>query len=166
MRAFGQVGAVAAIAAGLARAVLIVVPLSGLGSRGLETFYLAIDLAILLAVFGIIDRLGDRLGRWALLGLPITAGGLFIIRTGERSLFGVNAYSSGSAALAIGLAIATAPLLRVGGVGRVAAILFIASPIAEILGGLFGLAAQASMLATALFSAGLVVLGLTLLARE
>lgn len=165
MRALGHVGAAAAIAAGLTRAILIVAPLSGLGSKGLETLYLAIDLAILLALFGTIDRLGDRLGRWGLLGLPITAGGLFIIRTGERSLFGANAYASGSAALAIGLAIATAPLLRTGGTGRVAAILFIASPTAAILGSFLGLAVLAAPLATALFSAGLIALGLSLLRR-
>jgi hypothetical protein len=159
----GHVGAIAAIIAGLVRAVLIVAPLNSLGVAGLETLYLAIDLAILLALFGIAVRLADRLGLLGVLGLIPAAIGLLVIRTGERSLFGAAAYPSGSALLAIGLAIAVAPLLRTGGTGRVAAILLIASPAAAILGGVLGLAALASTLATALFSTGLIALGLTLL---
>ena len=161
----GHGGAIAAILAGLVRAVLIIAPLTGLDTAGLETLYLAVDLAILLALFGIATRLGDRLGRWGVLGLIMAAVGLLVIRTGERSLFGAAAYPAGSALLAIGLAIALAPLLRTGGTGRVAATLLIASPIAAILGGVLGLAALASTLATALFSAGLIAIGLTLLPR-
>ena len=161
----GRVGAVAAIIAGLVRAALIIAPLSSLGAAELETLYLAIDLAILLALFGIAVRLSDRLGLLGVLGLILAAIGLLVIRTGERSLFEAAAYPSGSALLAIGLAIAAAPLLRTGGTGRIAAILFIASPAIAILGSALGLAALASTLATAVFSAGLIAIGLTLLRR-
>jgi hypothetical protein len=163
--AIARLGGVAAILAGLVRATLIVAPLDMLGQAGLETLYLAIDLAILLALIGLAVRFATWLGLWGLIGLVIAVTGLLIIRTGDRTLI-PTAYQSGGALLAIGAAIATAPLLRSRGIDRIVAMLLIASPVAGIVGAASGVAMLASTVATALFSAGLVALGLMLLRSD
>ncbi|MDB5707114.1 MAG: hypothetical protein JWN66_4230 [Sphingomonas bacterium] len=157
-----RLGGVAAILAGILRAVLIGVPLTTLGPSGLETLYLAIDLAILLGLVGLAVKFGHWLGLWGLIGLIVAAAGLLIIRTGDRTLVPA-AYQSGAALLAIGMAAMSAPLLRAPGIGRIAAALLIASPVAGIIGAAAGSTIIASDVATALFSAGLIALGLTLL---
>jgi len=158
----GHVGAAAAVIAGLVRALLIVVPLGTLSPAVRESLYLGVDFAILLALFGIAAHRGNKPGPCTVLGLIMAGAGVLVIRTGERSLFGAAAYPTGSALLAIGLAVTSIPLLGLRGSGRIAAILLIASPVIAIIGSISGLAAVGSTLATALFSAGLIAIGLTL----
>jgi hypothetical protein len=105
-----RVGAVCAILAGASRAALIIAPGMGLSPPALETIYLAIDLAIQLALLALLTRLGNRLGLWGVAGVIMAITGLLVIRTGERSLFGAAAYPSGAGLLAIGMAVTTFPL--------------------------------------------------------
>jgi hypothetical protein len=154
-----SIGAFCAILAGASRAALIVAPMRGLSTPALESVYLAIDLAILLTLFALAARLGNQLGLVGLLGLVLAVTGLLVIRTGERSLFGVTAYSSGAGLLAIGMAVITIPFLRFRGFGSVAAALFILSPVVAIIGSTLNIGTAASRIASAIFSLALIAAG-------
>jgi hypothetical protein len=158
-----RVGAVCAILAGASRAALIIAPLRGLSHPALETIYLAIDLAILLALLALAIRFGSQLGLWGLLGLIVAITGLVVVRTGERSLFGASAYSSGAALLGIGMVVTMVPLLRFRGLGRITAALFMVSPVSAIAGSSLNMGTAGFDIASAFFSLGLIMSGALLL---
>ena len=158
-----RVGAVCAILAGASRAALIIAPRMGLSPPALETLYLAIDLAILLALLALLTRLGNRLSLWGFAGVVMAITGLLVIRTGERGLFGAAAYSSGAGLLAIGLAVTTFPFMRVQGLGRLTAILFVMSPATAIIASTLKLGTAGFNIASAFFGAALIAAGAMLM---
>jgi hypothetical protein len=160
---FFSVGAVCAILAGVARVVLIVAPGKSISHPALETIYLAIDLAILLALLALIMRLGNRLQLWGVVGVMMAITGLLVIRTGERSLFGIAAYTSGAALLAIGMAVTTLPFIRVQGLGRISAILFLMSPLTAIIASVAKMGAAGFAIASAFFGLALIAAGAMLI---
>jgi hypothetical protein len=161
-----RVGAVCAILAGISRAALIIAPGMVLSHPALETIYLAIDLAIQLALLALLTRLGNRLGMWGVAGVIMAITGLLVIRTGERSLFGAAAYSSGAGLLAIGMAVTTFPFIRVPGLGRLMAILFVMSPATAIIASALNIASAGLNIASALFSLALIAAGAMLMFEE
>lgn len=161
----GVGGAVCAILAGVARAVLIIVHDTNLNPPMLETLYLAIDLGILLAVLALALRLGKQLGLWGLAGIVIAFAGLIIIRTGDRSLFGAAAYTSGASLLAIGMAVTTVPLLRSRGLARITAALFLLSPVTAIVGAVLSMRAAAFVIGSACFSSAWITAGALLMLK-
>jgi len=161
-----RVGAACAILAGASRAALIIAPGMGLSPPALETIYLAIDLAIQLALLALLTRLGNRLGLWGVAGVIMAITGLLVIRTGERSLFGAAAYPSGAGLLAIGMAVTTFPLIRVRGLGRLTAILFAMSPATAIIASTLNIGTAGFNIASAFFSLALIAAGAMLMFEE
>jgi len=161
-----RVGAVCAILAGISRAALIIAPGPGLSHAALETFYLAIDLAIQLALLALLTLLGNRLSGWGVAGVIMAITGLLVIPTGERSLFGAEAYSSGAGLLAIGMAVATFPFIRVQGLGRLMAILFLMSPATAIIASALNIGLAGFNIAIVFFSLALIVAGAMLMFEE
>jgi drug/metabolite transporter (DMT)-like permease len=161
-----RVGAVCAMLAGISRTALIIAPGMGLGHPALETIYLAIDVAIQLALLALLTQLGNRLSLWGVAGVIMATTGLLVIRTGERSLFGAAAYSSGAGLLAIGMAVTTFPFIRVQGLGRLMAILFMMSPATAIIATALNIESTGSNIASALFSLALITAGAMLMFEE
>jgi hypothetical protein len=161
-----RVGAVCAILAGTSRAALIIAPGMGLSPPALETIYLAIDLAIQLALLALLTRLGNRLSLWGVAGVIMAITGLLVIRTGERSLFGAAAYPAGAGLLAIGMAVTTFPFIRVQGLGRLTAILFVMSPATAIIASTLNIGTAGFNIASAFFSLALISAGAMLMFEE
>lgn len=157
----GLAGACAVLAA-VARGALILTPLTHLPPPVRETIYLLVDFGIVMGLFGLQMRFGERLGRIGLAGLLLALGGVLVIRTGERSLLGPSAYQVGAATLAIGCAVMSAPLLRRGLLERLIALAWLGSPAASVVAGFAGRPALGFALASALFSLGLFFAGVSM----
>lgn len=97
-----RLGGLAAVLAGILRAVNSFIPTDASGSA-IAVLYLLTDLFILFGIFGMYGFQHQESGLWGFFGFLLAIVGIAIIRTGAIS--GVSLYSIGASIFTVGLSL-------------------------------------------------------------
>lgn len=136
----------------------VFVAAASLPDTTLQQFYFAIDILLLLGVFGLYAESASKLGWVGAAAFATFVFGILIVRSPQVSFFGVHGYQAGAAIALLGIT-ALGTTMRACGTARLAPLLWLGALAAGIwaVTGLF--AGAATALAGLLFGAGFVSAG-------
>jgi hypothetical protein len=130
-----RLGGLAAILAGLLRAVASFLPYSALKpSAGLELFYLVIDLLILFGLLGIYAYQHNQVGVIGFIGFLLALIGTAIIVGPDGMIGRADMYVVGSMLITFGLTLFSIACLRTQSLPRAAPLLWILSTVVGVSG--------------------------------
>ncbi|HEY7977179.1 MAG TPA: hypothetical protein VID67_03220 [Rhizomicrobium sp.] len=150
--------ALAAIVGGILR---LIEPLMehALNAARLHTFYVLVDVFLILGFFGI----GDAMARLGRIGAALGVIGLLMIRIGPVA--GITLYQAGAALTLFGVAFIGIDILQRNTDSRIAAVLFIAALVIGLAALIPQMAMPAAFAAGMAFGLGFLVQGVVLARR-